>query len=90
MAKVTNKTEEVTEVVLTLTREEADTLFTLTGRVGGDRKGPRGVIDKVFQALGKVGAKSVGYTGLVPSIIRWNPKEDAGVQFTSVFNTTWQ
>lgn len=77
MAKVASKVEDVTEVTLTMTTEEASAVFTLIGRVAGSSTGPRGVTEKVYKALKAVGVKPIDYSGLNPQIIRWEPKKKA-------------
>lgn len=50
------RTEQVEVIELQLTIEEAKVIHFLTGYVGGDPKGPRGVIDKLRRALSDAGA----------------------------------
>lgn len=56
MAKVTGKTEEITSVTLTLSKEEAEVIRLLTGQVGlfhaPDVYGPSAKVRKVLMDAG--------------------------------------
>lgn len=81
MAKVTETKEEVTEVTLTLNREEAEVVAALTGRVAGNNKAAeaaasvyRAVRDKVRPNEGRGVFKGLVF----PKAIHFTP--GAGIE----------
>jgi len=42
-------------VQLDLTMEEAQVVYSALGRIGGHSSGPRGIVDRVYLALGAAG-----------------------------------
>ena len=47
------------EVVLTLTSEEAEHLFRLVGSIAGPTTGPRGIFNRIYEALDRAETKSL-------------------------------
>lgn len=70
MASITTKTVTVQkpsteeQVVLTLTKKEAEALRYLTYNLGGDRNGPRGLFDEIGTALADAGVSPKVSTAL--------------------------
>jgi hypothetical protein len=50
--------DDVTEINLTLSQAEADTLYALTNAVGGPSNGPRGKVRAIREALYSAGARN--------------------------------